>query len=315
MFTYRMSGLVVESEIALPGFAPLRPSGDADVHFVRAPVADRFGETTPGRLILRVEGEDIVVKRRDVGCYRLTGGRAVAFDPAPGADIADVALILAGSVFAILLHQRGHIVLHGSAIRACDRAILFCGDSGAGKSTLAAALGQRGWPLIADDVCAIDISGPAPMVHPDARWQKLWSESIDALNLEEQRGDAIRHRARKFYVEPGDVAPEPVAVAAVYVLAAGEAGDIRIERPSLADAALLIRRNAYRPRLVERLGRKQDYLRAAAGILAAGGIFRLVRPMDFARMAETVSELEKHWQGVVNQQKSDIASDAGNANP
>lgn len=301
MFTYCMSGLVVESEIALPGFAPLPPSGDVDVRFVRAPVADRFGVTTPGRLILRVEGEDIVVKRRDVGCYRLIGGREVVFDPAPGADIADVALILAGSVFAILLHQRGHIVLHGSAIRADGRAILFCGDSGAGKSTLAAALGQRGWPLIADDVCAIDISGPAPMVHPDARWQKLWGESIDALRLDARRGGAVRHRARKFYVEPGDIAPEPVAVAAVYALAAGEAGDIRIERPSLADAALLIRRNAYRPRLVERLGRKQDYLRAAAGILEQGGIFRLVRPMDFGRMAETVSELEKHWQDIVNQ--------------
>lgn len=313
MFTYRMSGLVVESEIALPGFAASPDAAEPDVRIHRAPVADTLGPVPGTGVTWQIESDHILVKRPGVACYRVTGGNAVAFDPLPGADGDDVALILAGSVFGMLLHQRGQIVLHGSAIRVGGRAVLFCGPSGAGKSTLAAALGQRGWPVLADDVCAIDLSGPVPMVHPDARWQKLWDESIDALRLDARRGDAIRNRARKFYVEPDAVAPEPVAVAAVYLLAAGET-EVRIERPNLADAALLIRRNAYRPRLVERLGRKQDYLRAAAGILAAGGIFRLVRPMDFARMPETVSELEKHWQTIGNQGKVDIASSAGNGN-
>jgi serine kinase of HPr protein (carbohydrate metabolism regulator) len=48
------------------------------------------------------------------------------------------------------------------------KAVLVCGGSGAGKSTVAAALVQRGYPLVTDDVCAVSPSGTAaPVVHPD----------------------------------------------------------------------------------------------------------------------------------------------------
>ena len=70
-------------------------------------------------------------------------------------------------------------MLHASAVRVNGRAVLFCGSSGAGKSTLAAALAQRGYPLVTDDVCTLSIGeAGAPVVYPDGRQLKFWAQAI-----------------------------------------------------------------------------------------------------------------------------------------
>jgi hypothetical protein len=209
-------------------------------------------------------------------------------------------IFLQTSVFGILLHQREHIVLHASAIEVNGRAIAFCGPSGAGKSTLAAALGQRGYRLIADDICAITFSERMPpIVHPDGRQLKLWAESIEKLELQDVQGEPVRGRLEKFYVKPRAAASEALQLGAVYVLHAARSTDVSgIERPNVVDAALALRDHAYRPQLVFRLEQKEHYFRAAAEIASQSGIYRLTRPLHFDAMAEVVSWLERHWRGL-----------------
>ena len=133
-------------------------------------------------------------------------------------------LFLIGTVFGILLHQRGEIVLHASAVRVNDKAVLFCGPSGAGKSTLAAALAQRGFPLVTDDLCAITLTaGAAPMVQPDGRHLKLWAQAIEKLDLAERRGAAVRNKLEKFFVEPAAALAEPLPLGARLCAARGAA--------------------------------------------------------------------------------------------
>jgi hypothetical protein len=61
------------------------------------------------------------------------------------------------------------------------------------------------------------------------------------------------------------------------------------------DAALLLRRNAYRPQMVNRMGQKAGYFRAATAIANVAGIFHLTRALNFAVMPEVVNSLEQHW--------------------
>ena len=68
-----------------------------------------------------------------------------------------------------------------------------------------------------------------------------------------------------------------------------------IEIPNVANTALLLRRNAYRPLLVNRMGQKANYFRAAATIANHAGIFHLTRTLDFAKMPEVIAWLEQHW--------------------
>ena len=154
------------------------------------------------------------------------------------------------------------------------KAVLFCGASGAGKSTLAAALAQRGFPLVADDLCAITLTaGAAPMVQPDGRHLKLWAQAIQNLDLAERRGAPVRNRLEKFFVEPAAALAEPLPLGAVYALReARPPHKPGIERTNVVDAALILRRGAYRPLMVNRMGQKADYFRAATAIANAAGI-------------------------------------------
>ena len=229
--------------------------------------------------------------------FLLSGGREIIFEPAPGVEAGDVAIFLVGTVFGILLHQRGEIVLHASAVRVAGKAVLFCGASGSGKSTLAAALAQRGFPTVSDDFCAVTLTaGAAPMVQPDGRHLKLWAQAIEKLDLAERRGAPVRKQLEKFFVEPSIALAEPLPLGAVYALReARPPHKPGIERPNVVDAALILRRNAYRPLLVNRMDQKADYFRAATAIANAAGIFHLTRALNFAAMPEVVGWLEQHW--------------------
>lgn len=297
MYWYRVSGLAVASEVDLPGLILGDPDAIPDVTIRRASVpmaldgAIAVGPTwqrSDGRFLLRIPS---------IARFLLEGGRSIAFQAEEGAEPQDVAVFLSGSVFGVLLHQRNQIVLHASAVLVGGKAVLFCGASGAGKSTLAAALGEHGYPLIADDQCAIEIGDDGiPMIQADGRQLRLWEKSISELGLAERRGDAMRNRLLKFYVDPATASDMVVPVGAVYALI-----EIRhpeepgIERPNIVDATKLLTANAYRPMLIHRFDQRDVYFRGGTRIAATSGVFRLNRRLGFDALPATIAMLRAHW--------------------
>ncbi|HUC62893.1 MAG TPA: hypothetical protein VMF53_13150 [Alphaproteobacteria bacterium] len=301
MHAYSVAGLSVESEFVLPGLIPGAADGRSpDVTIKARPVPEALEDAGAAGPTWQIAGARFLLRIPDVARFLLDGGRAIDVEPENGAAADDIAIFLIGTVLGILLHQRGQIVLHASAVRVGGKAVLFCGPSGAGKSTLAAALARHGFPLVADDVCAILIeAGAVPIVHPDGRQLKLWAQAIDRLGLDASRGAAVRRRLEKFYVEPAAAFAAPLPLGAVYALREALPPNAPgIERPNLVDGALLLGRNAYRPLLVRRLGQKADYFRAASAIANSAGIFHLTRHLDFAQMPDVISGLERHWDEI-----------------
>lgn len=297
MYFYRVAGLGVASEIELPGLI-VRAEADC-----RTDVTIRLGSVPPHledaqtvRPTFEIAGDRFLFRIPNIARFLLRAGNEmiVEAEAPPG----DVAIFIVGTVFGILLHQRELTVLHASAVRVGDRAVLFCGSSGAGKSTMAAALGQHGYAMLADDVCAITVGDSGrPMAQADCRHMKLWNQTIEKLDLSEWRGAAVRSKLEKFYVEPAVASNEALPVGAVYILLETRAPQRDgIERPNFVDAAILIRRNAYRPRLVREFGQSQDYLQSSASIIAAAGLYLLHRPLDFAAMPAVIGRLEQHWR-------------------
>ena len=232
---YRVSGLSVASEIDLPGLIAGAPARTPQVTIRRGEVPEELSgrprPARPGRSPASSSSCASPTSRASSS----TDGSEIVVAPESEAGDADIPVFILGTVFGILLHQREQIVLHASAVRVNGKAVLFCGASGAGKSTLAAALAQRGYPLVTDDVCTLTLDGAgAPLVHPDGRQLKFWAQAIERLDLAAQRGERVRASLEKFYVEPGEVFTEPLALGAVYALREArpplQAGDRTAER-------------------------------------------------------------------------------------
>lgn len=304
MFHYLMSGLQVASDWPLPGLIETPPgAGPPDVCIAQGEVPQHLPGATQsgpnwqmaqGRFLLRIPG---IVR------IMLEAGATIVWQCEGETAPQDAAIFISGSGFGLLMHQHGRCILHGSAIAIGSRAVLFCGPSGAGKSTLAAALVARGFGHVADDQCVLSGLGQsAVMVHPDGRAHKLWEQAIRHLDLAERSGLPVRRELRKFYVEPASASGAPIPLAAIYVLGEARAPElvkgqrIALDRLNLADAAIAVRKNAYRPAMVERLEQGGLYLQAAAGAMQAGGVFRLTRPMAFDAMDEVLDTLTAHWQ-------------------
>lgn len=306
MFHYILSGLRVASDLAMPGLIDADPgpappdvrigTGEVPLALEGATHSGPNWQMAPDHILLRVPG---IVR------MLIDGGHAITWQCEEGTTPADAAIFVFGSGFGLLIHLQRRCIMHASAIAVGGRAVLFCGPSGAGKSTLAAALGARGYGHIADDQCVLSgIEGGEVLVHPDGRAHKLWEQAIAKLDLAGRSGPPIRTALRKFFVQPPSGSHAALPLAAIYILGEARTPElVRGERVAiaplnLADAAIAVRLNAYRPAMVERLGQAGLYLQAAAGVMRAGGVFRLVRPMAFDAMDETIAALAAHWEEI-----------------
>jgi hypothetical protein len=290
--TYRLFGLNLRSEIGLAGLAPPAEAGAADVDV-------RFGKVPPGEYppgySATADGTMLTVAK--VGRYLIREGREIVVEPAEGASERNLRLFLLGSAIGALLHQRGLLPLHANAINLGGRAVAFSGHSGAGKSTIAAWFHDRGYPILADDVCVIgfDDRGGA-FAYPGIPRLRLWREALEASGRDAGAYDRSFDDLEKYDVPTaGDSKLEPVPLAAIYLLRkAADGGDAAIERLKGVDAVDTLISNTYRGGYLRTIGRTAEHLAACLRVVRAVPVFRAQRLWGFERFDEQAQRLHDH---------------------
>lgn len=141
--------------------------------------------------------------------------------------------------------------MHASAIEVNGGCTLFTGVSGAGKSTILASFHQHGYHVVADEICAISLSGDGvPYVHPGMASTWLWRDVLDHF---EKDVSALQHRQNnpEKYKVPidGRFYSMPLPLKRVYVLSTKNTPGIEIDEIKGQDKFLPIRNNAYRYRI------------------------------------------------------------------
>jgi len=152
----------------------------------------------------------------EVATFLVEQGKRITYQPVAGIDDQSIRVFLLGSALGALLMQRGYLVLHGNAFEVGDACVICVGHSGAGKSTLAASMMQVGFPIISDDVCAINDQGE---IIPGFPRIKLWQDTAKKLGIETQGLRKIRPSMEKFDYPLGEqFCQRNLPVKALYVL-------------------------------------------------------------------------------------------------
>ena len=296
---YRAFDLTIASEIPLPELDMSEHSEsacDADVTICLAYVDGPMPPPEDWRLTRFTAGEAYFAWQT-VGRMRVAEGRKIDVDPLSGFDHRLLGLFLLGPVIAALLHQRGTLVLHGSAVEvAPGRAALFVGDNGAGKSTIAAAFLKAGHRVLTDDVIALDV---AVRVRPAFPAMKLSRAALDALaplpvcTLEPFSSEAAKLRLRHRNGYSGGA----LEVAQIYVLERGES-PITVELDLPARLAALMR-YSYMPKFgVEPLSgsHSASYFCQCATVANSIPVSLLSVPEGFGALSQVVEAVRADVQ-------------------
>jgi hypothetical protein len=242
-------------------------------------------EATPEAVLLRVPM---------VGRFLARSDGPVAVERAAGATDADLHCFRDGPVAAAVALLQGRLVLRAACVSIGGRAVALCGASAAGKSAIAAALGQRGHPVIADAVTVMSAEpGEPPLVTPLAPDPVLWPDTARELRLD---GPPAARRVRPALdMHAYRLGPRPVTteVAAVAILRTGATRSEPVVEP-LAGMAKLppLMASRWHGRLVEPLGQLAAQFAILTRLAAVVAGVHLVRPQGGAPLSRLADLVE-----------------------
>lgn len=295
-FFYRVFGLTIASELALPEAAALDPrqlSGEADVHIRLGSVPTALPGGTKLASWLEFHDTTCLLSFEKIGRFLVESGRQITVEKDESASFDDLRGFLFGSGFGALAHQRGLIPLHVSALAAPGGAIAFTGESGAGKSTLAALLNQElKWPLICDDTAVLRPVQDRFLLNSGMNTVKLWRDALQALNRESEglRRDLTRYD--KFHAIIADrFVNDELALRTLVRLEWGD--EVRLQRVTGRRAYQIAIGAIYRPELAMPFANRTNLAAVGMALASAIDIFVLERPKDHATQPAIIKCIEQ----------------------
>lgn len=290
MYSYTAYGLGIHSVLAFPELMAADASPDVTVRL--GTVERTSTEVAHPTSCFRATAEEVGLFYEQVGTFRVQRGCQIVVDPVPGVEERVLRLFILGPALALLLHQRGFLILHASAVALGEAAVAFLGGPGWGKSTTAAAMHERGHGIVADDVLAVQVGeAGTPIVFPGFPQLKLWPEAAASLGeipeMMPRLHPWLEKRARR---DARGFPQVSLPLERIYVLAEGTCQEIEAVEPQ--EAFVEVVRHSYVARLLEATGARTVHLNQCAALVRQVTIRRLKTHRsladlpDLARMVE-----------------------------
>jgi len=299
VFDYSAYNLGISSALPLPELqTSAGVPADVTIRVDRLSWSPPADAVASEELYFEVEPAGTYFFWEQLGKFRVARGTEIILDPLPGVEERLLRLPLLGTLLAVLLHQRGCLVLHASAVAIDGEAIVFVGNKEHGKSTMAATLYGRGHQLIADDVVALSIDGrghyvvmpgfPQFKLYPEAAFSSLGDGLETLLELAEGYEKRARPVTDRF-------AETPLPLRNVYVLGRGPVSTLK--QLDSQNALLSIIANSYMSRFGRHLLKGAGataHLRQCAQLVSHVAVCRLERPSALPLLSEVAQMIEDH---------------------
>lgn len=303
-YQYNVFGLHIVSQILLPALltaTDLSAKPEVYIQFGKVPAG--IVDAIEGRMNYQAAKNQFLLQVPGVGRYYVKDGKFILIEPDEQSEARFVRTFLLGTVFGVLLMQRGVLPIHGSAVVINGRGVIFTGISGAGKSTLLAAFRERGYSYLTDDVAAVTLDAfGAAWVHASYPQQKLWRDSAEAtgMDITSSKPIVMRNGEDKFTI-PAHKGfwPSSVPLAAVYELKTEKCQSVTIRTFSGVDKLAVLINNTYRLELIDGLGLKTAHFKHFAAVASQIAISRLIRPDGVFPLEEQIRLVEEDFTRIL----------------
>lgn len=268
-------------------------------------VVVRYGSLpTPGPMdgyyTSRVTEEGVYYYVKEVGGILVANGREIIIDPLPGGEDAGFRFLVGGVGLTLVLHQRGKLVLHASAVDMSGVAVAFVGWRGMGKSTTSATLHARGHTLITDDLLVLDQEEDGIQAVPGLPYFKLWPDTLQAILQEDAEGHPRVHPAavKRIRTAKQDAQHDALPLGVVYILdefGDAEDGDqlVHIEPVCPRQACIELTQHSSALIILQQEGISPRHLEQCADLARRIPVRRLRKRANLARLADLARHIER----------------------
>lgn len=303
---YKAFGLKIESEIVLPELvSEVNISTQivigTDIKIKIEDLSKVWNELKLHQNKYVVQNNLVMFAIKGTAIFSIQEGKRIVVSPIKGSDEDKIRLYILGTCMGALLMQRNILPLHGSAVAINGKAYAFVGDRGAGKSTLAAALINRGYQLLSDDLIPVSLTADnTPIITPSYPQQKLWQESLEGFGMECNEYKPLFERETKYAVPVNsNYFSDQLPLAGVFELGKTKKREIEINPVQKLERLHILYRHTFRSSLIPRLGLLEWHFNNVTKFVSKIGIHQLCRPTS-KFTAESLSTVVLNTIGETN---------------
>lgn len=277
----------------LPELKPVQKiKVDVNISFGKVP--EHLPEVRGTGVLFEAALNDFLFRFEGIGRYRVQNGSRIIIQPEREAHPEDIRLVLLGSSIGALLHQRGMLAIHGSAVTDGHQAVILSGQSGAGKSTLAAGLNELGYSVIADDISVIGqnerqqfiIEGGIPHL-------KLWKDALVHLNKTSDLSK-VRPQLEKYKMPIPVLEDESPGLSKMVFLNPSNLADYTCSEILGIEKFHQLRNNTYRLQFIDKMNQTEVHYRNLSQLVNSIQMYHVNRPrnpLNIMELAKYISEV------------------------
>jgi hypothetical protein len=285
------------------------PNWLTDLQIEAAPVLPALDSATARGVLWQAAPTRFLLNAPDVARYLAEDGHRLTIERSSVADEEEVIRLGRTAPLAALLYQRGKFAFHAAAAvpsrrmssradfakqsHITDGAVLLAGDSGTGKSTLLAALLQRGWKILSDELAAVGLDEAGqPVIFPVSSEILLYEDALKKFDLQNLRELKPLANGRHAFSALGQFINTPLPLSSIYRLTVRNDGEIETEQIRGQEYFQVINMLLYNSHVADVLLERVLHFRLASALVHSATLRRLTRPRGQWCVEELADRIE-----------------------
>lgn len=317
MNLHRIYGLTLASDFPFVNRFP-EGSGIPDVTFrccLEPPVSERWHNTVPLSATDSKDerGDNLFSIFRMEGYHVLHYAGVVDFYLWPDQIVAHlldtshdylVEIVLLGEIFSLWFELHGIPAIHASAVVIDDHAIGFLSSNKGGKSALAAALMEKGYPLLTDDILPIEERNGIFFGRPGYPRMRMWPDEADFFLGSHEDLEIVHPGYSKRRVPVGEKGfgsfyDDLIPIKALYIPERYDpCNGVAFEAIPQKDAFIDMIRHSFSISIVEVLGLQVPRMKFFSHLVQNVPVRRLKYPQGLSLLSEVVESLVGDAQSI-----------------